>query len=60
MPLRKGILGVSSPRVDLTPESDAEEQKQIAKILSVFFQKKNIAERLAERFFSLHDVGTTL
>ena len=32
VPLRRGILGVSSPRVDLTPESDAKEQKKIAKI----------------------------
>ena len=27
--VKKGILGVSSPWVDLTPESDAEEQKML-------------------------------
>ena len=61
MPIRKGILGVSSPWVELTPEFDPEEQKKkIAKILSVFSNKK-IAERLAERFFFVsHDAGTAL
>ena len=47
MPIRKGILGVSSPWVELTPEFDPEEQKKkIAKILSVFFLQK-IAERFS-------------